>query len=438
MPFRLEILKMRKTFFVLLCVSLFSFNALAQTTNPTRPRINPSPTPSTTPDANPSTTPTKRPPVLIGDTKRTNPTTSPTPPTSPDGVVEDDNEVIRVETNLVTLPVSVLDRDGRFVTGLRQQDFQVFEDNVPQKIESFATVEQPFTVVLLIDVSPSTQYKITEIQDAAIAFVNQLRQNDRVIVISFDERVHVLSPVTNNRAILRNAILQADFGNGTSLYEAVGDALNRQLRQIEGRKAVVLFTDGVDTTSRRASYETTIRDAEESEALIYPIRYDTYSDMGGGYPNQYPNQYPRRRRGGRRLGDILGDILSGGGGIYGGNYPQGGGSAGGSPEDYARGRRYLEELARNSGGRIFQANTTSNLDAAFSGIAEELRRQYTISYYPENAGQPGQRKQIRVRVTRPNAVVRAKNSYIVGGTGTPTNPTTVTKQPPRIVNRLPF
>lgn len=438
---------MRKIFFVLLCVSLFTFNALAQTTNPSRPRISPSPTPSvdsTTPDANPSTTPTKRPPVLIGDTKRTNPPTSPTPPTNPETIVEDDNEVIRVETNLVTLPVSVLDRDGRFVSGLRQQDFQIFEDNVPQKIENFATVEQPFTVVLLIDVSPSTQYKITEIQDAAIAFVNQLRQNDRVVVISFDERVHVLSPVTNNRAILRNAILQADFGNGTSLYEAVGDALNRQLRQIEGRKAVVLFTDGVDTTSRRASYESTVRDAEESEALIYPIRYDTYSDMGGGrssggggYPNQYPNQYPRRRRGGRRLGDILGDILSGGS-VYGGNYPQGGGSAGGSPEDYARGRQYLDELARNSGGRIFQANSTGNLEAAFSGIAEELRRQYTLSYYPENAGQPGQRKQIRVRVSRPNAVVRAKTSYIVGGTGAPIKPTTVTKQPPRILNRLPY
>jgi Ca-activated chloride channel family protein len=313
---------------------------------------------------------------------------------------------------------------------------------VPQKIENFASVEQPFTVVLLIDVSPSTQYKITEIQDAAIAFVNQLRQNDRVVVISFDQRVHVLSPVTNNRALLRNAILQVDFGDGTSLYEAVADSLNRQLRQIEGRKAVVLFTDGVDTTSRRASYESTIRDAEESEALIYPIRYDTFSDMGGGgtYGGGYPNQYPRRRRGGgRRLGDVLGDILSGGGGVYGGGYPQGGGSAGGSREDYARGAQYLQQLAQNSGGRIFQANTTANLDAAFSGIAEELRRQYTIGYYPENAGQAGQRKQIKVRVSRPNAVVRAKNSYIVGGVGAQNNlPPTRKQQPPRILNRLPY
>lgn len=434
---------MRKILFVLLCASVFSLNALAQTTIPSRPRINPSPsqTPADSQTQDPSPKPDRnRPPVLIGgERQQTNPVPTSTPkpgstPTGGEDVIEED-DVIRVETNLVTIPVAVLDRDGRFVSGLRQQDFQIFEDGVPQKIENFASVEQPFTVVLLIDVSPSTQYKITEIQDAAIAFVNQLRQNDRVVVISFDERVHVLSPVTNNRSILRDAILQADFGNGTSLYEAVGDALNRQLRQIEGRKAIVLFTDGVDTTSSRASYESTIRDAEESEALIYPIRYDTYSDMGGGQSSGGGYGYPRRRRGNRRFGDILGDILSGG--TYGGGYPQGGGSAGGSREDYVRGTRYLEELARNSGGRIFQATTAANLDAAFSGIAEELRRQYTIGYYPETAGQAGQRKQVKVRVSRPNAVVRAKNSYIVGGVEAQNN-RTPTRQPPRIINRLPF
>jgi Ca-activated chloride channel homolog len=283
-----------------------------------------------------------------------------------------------------------------------------------------------------------------------------------VIVMSFDERVHVLSPATSNRSVLRNAIMQTDFGNGTSLYEAVDVTLKRQLKQISGRKAVVLFTDGVDTTSRRAGYQSTLRDAEESEAMIYPIRYDTYNDMspryggggggGGGNPNQYP--YPRRRRSQQQpritLGDILGGILSGSGGgiVLGGNYPQGGGGTmGGSREDYERGERYLEALAQNSGGRIFQASGTSNLEAAFSGIAEELRRQYTISYYPENAGEPGQRKQIRIRVNRPNAVVRSKNSYIVAGTPSTQNGQTPQRQQqqqqpakkaPQIMNRLPF
>ncbi|HQU86723.1 MAG TPA: VWA domain-containing protein, partial [Pyrinomonadaceae bacterium] len=206
------------------------------------------------------------------------------------------------------------------------------------------------------------------------------------------------------------------FGDGTSLYEAVDYAINRELQNIQGRKAVVIFTDGVDTTSRRANYQTTVKNAEESEALIYPIRYDTY--QGGGTWNSggggnYPPTTPRRRRSGGGWGGILGDIL-GGVVIGGNNYPtrRGGGSAGSSPEEYATGKKYLEELARNSGGRSFEAN--QNLDAAFSGIAEELRRQYSLGYYPEKEGQIGERRSIRVRVMRPNLVVRAKNSYIVG------------------------
>jgi Mg-chelatase subunit ChlD len=154
--------------------------------------------------------------------------------------------------------VSVLDRDGRFITGLQKGDFQIFENGVEQKIEEFATVQQPFTVILLIDVSPSTAFKIDEIHDAAISFVDQLRAEDKVMVIAFDERVRVLSQVTNNRTALRNAIRRAEFGDGTSLYEAVDHVINRELQRIEGRKAVVLFTDGVDTTSRRANYQSTV------------------------------------------------------------------------------------------------------------------------------------------------------------------------------------
>ena len=125
---------------------------------------------------------------------------SPTPRTREE-LPQDSDEVIKVETNLVTMPVSVLDRNGRFVSGLGQNDFQIYENGVAQKIEYFQSVEQPFTVVLLIDVSPSTAYQIEEIQDAAISFVNQLRRDDKVVVISFDERVNVLSPVTNDRRV---------------------------------------------------------------------------------------------------------------------------------------------------------------------------------------------------------------------------------------------
>ncbi len=393
---------MKKIIVALVCVCFLGVSILAQTSGRTRPRIVTTPTPIIPQDDSSNKDSGKRPPILKGGTGSTNQT----PTTTQSPVVEDD-EVIRVETNLVTLPVSVLDRDGRFISGLQKQDFRVFENGVEQKVESFASVEQPFTVILMLDVSPSTQYQINQIQDAAIAFVNQLRRDDKIMVVSFDEKFRVLSPVTNDRNALRDAIMRAQFGDGTSLYEAVDRVINRELRQIQGRKAVVLFTDGVDTTSKRASYQGTIRAIEEADALFYPIRYDTSSNgFGGG--TSYPNPRNRRNSGGG-IGDIIGIILGGGNVQVGGG---GRGSAGSSREEYETGRRYLEELARNSGGREYEAK--NNLDAAFSGIAEELRRQYSIGYYPETVGQKGTRKQIRVRVMRPNVVVRAKDSYVVG------------------------
>lgn len=341
----------------------------------------------------------KRAPVLQGQTK-----VEPQPTESPVVSVDDDEE-IRVETNLVTMPVSVLDRDGRFISGLTERDFQIFENGVQQKVEYFQSVEQPFTVILMIDVSPSTKFRIEEIQDAAIAFVNQLRRDDKVMVIAFDDKVQVLSPITGDRRVLQNAIRQASFGDGTSLYEAVDHVLNQQLPRISGRKAVVLFTDGVDTTSKRANYQGTIRESEESEALFYPIRYDTMADMNGGNTGGGPTT--RRPPTGGGIGSIIGIILGGGNVRIGG----GRGSAGSSSAEYETGKRYLAELARMSGGRNFEAR--NDLTAAFSGIAEELRRQYSLGYYPENTGQRGDRRQIRVRVMRPNLIVRAKTSYIV-------------------------
>ena len=394
---------MKRYAVILVCLGFFLLPAAAQTARSTRPRIVPNPAPSSD---SPKPTAAKQPPVLKGEVRK------PAPPAPANAeVIEEDNDVIKIETNLVTFPVSVIDREGRFITGLKKEDFQIFENGKQQQIDSFNSVEVPFTVILMLDVSPSTKFQINEIQDAAIAFVDQLGRNDKVMVISFDEKVNILSPATNNRNALRNAIRRTRFGDGTSLYEAVDYVINRELTRIEGRKAVVLFTDGVDTTSRRADYQSSIRAAEETEALFFPVRYDTSTEMGAGSSGgNFPSPYPRQRRGGG-WGGILGDILSGGTiGINGGNFPSGGG--GGTRAEYETGRQYLEALARSSGGRKFEAN--NNLDAAFSGIAEELRRQYSLGYYPETVGAKGERKAIRVRVKRPNLVVRAKNSYIVG------------------------
>ncbi|MCS6873811.1 MAG: VWA domain-containing protein [Pyrinomonadaceae bacterium] len=338
----------------------------------------------------------RRPPVLTGQREDKQPSEV------KQEEAESGDEVIRIETNLVVIPVTVVDRYGRFISNLRKEDFEIFEDDKPQKIEYFANVEQPFSVILLLDVSPSTSNKIEEIKQAAVNFINYLRSEDRVMIVAFDKEIRVLSQLTSDRSKLYRAIMKADLEeSGTSLYEAVSFAISK-ISEFEGRKAIVLFTDGVDTTSKRAGYYDTLREAEESEALIYTIRYDTYQDMAGTYPAP-----TGRSPTGGRIGivDIIGVIL---GGILGGSTNP----AGSSAEDYEKGKRYLGELANVSSGRYFEA--TTNLNSAFANVAEELRRQYTLGYYPENPGQPGQRKRIRVRVQRSGVVVRAKNSYIVG------------------------
>ena len=326
-----------------------------------------------------------------------------------------EDEVVRVNASLVTVPVSVLDRDGRFIAGLRKNDFRIFEDGVEQEVAYFAPVEQPFTVALVIDTSGSTRFKMEEMQDAAIAFLDQLRPNDRVVVVSFDDDVRVLSEATSDRQLLRAAIRRTHTGDGTRLYDAVDLVIRQQLSRAQGRKAIVLFTDGVDTTSKHASYRSTLAEAEELDAMIYPIQYDTYADAGGagggGWPGRSP--YPSRRRGG--WGDIVGVIL-GGGGVTIGN-GGGGGGAGTSRGDYARAGEYLRGLAEETGGRLYNADDIRFLEEAFTNIADELRQQYQLGYYPARQSQAQERRQIKVRVKRPNLVVRARDSYVYRPTG---------------------
>src|SRR6185503_12617700 len=133
---------------------------------------------------------------------------------------------------------------------------------------------------------------------------------DRVMVVAFNDRIRVLSQPTNDRATLRDAIRETDAGSGTRLYDAVDMIINEYFNKIEGRKAMVLFTDGVDTTSRRGTYESTMRDAEELDALIYPVEYDTYADMGGGWPGGgWPGGGGRGGNNGGGILDVLGAII---------------------------------------------------------------------------------------------------------------------------------
>ncbi len=330
-------------------------------------------------------------------------------------------DVIKVNTTLVTLPVSVMDRDGRYVPNLRKEDFRLWEDGAEQQVAFFSSVDKPFSVVLMLDTSGSTRMRLEGMQDAAIAFTNQLRPDDRVMIVSFDDQVQVLSDFTSDRGRLRDAIRRTRPGEGTKLYDAVDLVMNQQLSNVSGRKAIVLFTDGVDTTSRHASYSSNVRDAEELDALIYPVQYDTYADVsgggnsgGGGWPGS--NRVPSSPVG--VLIQILGGINVGGRGPTIGG---GGGRSGTSRHDYETANRYLNDMAEKTGARRYQADFNQNLSAAFGNVAEELRRQYSLGYYPQRPAQPGERRQVKVRVNQPNLAVRTRDSYVFNPSGIPQN-----------------
>jgi VWFA-related protein len=365
---------------------------------------------------------------LRGNNRPNNqPTTNTAPPVEEGPEEVSEGDVIRVNTTLVTIPVSVMDRDGRYIPNLQKEDFRLWEDEVEQQVAYFQSVDKPFSLVLMIDTSGSTRFRLDEIQDSAITFVNQLRPEDRVMVVSFDDSVRVLSEFTSDRNQLRHAIRQTNTGEGTRLYDAVDAVINQRLNRIQGRKAIVLFTDGVDTTSRRSSYEENVRDAEELDALVYPIQYDTYSDVAGGGGGSWPGaNIPTSPVG--ILAQILGGMGRRRGGIRGG-----GRGSGTSRSDYELANQYLRDLAEKTGARQYRADTTQNLALAFSNIAEELRRQYSIGYYPKRSAQPGERRQIRVRVNQPNLAVRTRDSYVFNPQGV--NQEAASQQPPPVLRR---
>ncbi len=204
------------------------------------------------------------------------PTPEPVQQKPPVSVPEDQKEVetLKIETDLVTVPVIATDRNGAYIPDLAKTDFSISEDGVAQEIAFFATISVPFHVVLMLDTSGSTQEKIGLIQQAAVAFVEQLQTRDRVKVISFDDRVNDLNAFTNDRSALKAAIYRTRSGQGTKLYDAFTLALS-SLARIQGRKAIVIFTDGVDYHSDYATFDGTLRGLDEEGVLIYPIRYNT-------------------------------------------------------------------------------------------------------------------------------------------------------------------
>jgi VWFA-related protein len=365
----------------------------------------------------------------IGDVKKANkrPPAPESAKQQPDAEVDSDDiadgEIINVDTNLVTVPVRVLDKQGRFVGGLLKEDFSVFEDRMPQDIAYFSNEQNPFTVALILDMSYSSTFKIDEIQQAALTFVTQLRPNDKVMVLSFDQEVHILCEPTSDRKVLNGAIVKTRISSGTSLYDAVNFVVNQRFNKIEGRKAIVLFTDGVDTTSETAGLRDNLRQASELDALIYPIKYDTFADVQAIESGRVmvPDD-PRTPRTTPTAGG--GTIPTGNSSPFPFPFPTGTVNPGRSSrpsripgqgttrEEYVIAGEYLDRLAMSTGGRIYEANSPENLLRAFSKIASELREFYSLGFYPNDA-EEGKVRQLKVKVDKPGLAVRSRESYVV-------------------------
>ena len=348
----------------------------------------------------------ERPPELQGSLSRTSldAPASVSPATSLDDKEEvGEGDVVRIDTNLVTVPVSVLDREGRFISDLRREQFNVFENGVEQKLAYFEPTEKPFTVALLLDTSGSTFFHLWEIKEAAINFAKQLRPQDRVLVVTFDRLVMLLTEATNDLNVVTEVIQRnAITGFSTRLYDALDLVIKARLNKIDGRKAIVLFTDGVDTGSYQATYESTVREVEELDALIYPIQYDTtdFVDAQTRTNTTIETTTIKSRNFPPRSSSRV---------TYGTPKASGPGTSIG---DYKLADQYLHKLATKTGGQLYVANDRTQLSEAFSKIAEELRHQYSLGYYPQTTLQSGERREIKVRVDQPNVAVRARDSYV--------------------------
>jgi hypothetical protein len=327
----------------------------------------------------------------------------------------------------------------------------------------------------MLDTSASTREKLGQIRQAAISFVEQLQENDKVKVIAFNDWIKDLNDFTSDRALLRAAINKTESGEGTKLYDAFSTALDA-IRSVKGRRAIVLFSDGVDQISDQATLNSTLKGLDEEGVIVYPIRYDTRVETermvrqqaeemspvlptrsvinapqsgttAPTFPSDDPSPVPTTTRKTGPLGlPLPAEILRR---TRDGRYPR---DRYPSPDPNDPGRTsdprrsdprtmpdptatrrdrrsddnigamldlayntadfYLKELERKSGGRLLRADTIASLPDAFAKIAAELRTQYALGYYPTNKQRDGKYRKIKVSTTRKNVVVRSKPGYL--------------------------
>jgi VWFA-related protein len=339
---------------------------------------------------------------------------------------------LRLSATLVQVPVVVTFRDGRFVTDVRESELAVFEDGKRKQIAMFAAMKQPFNAVLVLDTSNCAQARLKAIQETAIRFVREIRPEDRAMIIAFDNEVHQLTEFTSDQSELERAIKSVESGFGKLLYEAVASALE-QLKAVEGRRAIILLSDGIDMRSIDASAESTIRMAEEVGAVIYPIQFDTRwwrqaqarklqaerkrskvpfdldariplpPELGGDPP--IPAEIPKPRSPRVESPPVMA--------------PRGTGVGVAESADevtatldklYGEAEAYMRALASSTGGSSFNAENLAQTRSAFAAIADELRNQYLIGYYTDTP-RDGKYHRIKVEIARLGVQVRARPGY---------------------------
>ena len=338
-------------------------------------------------------------------------------------------EAVKLSSTLIQVPTVVLDHSGKFVPDLSKANFTVLEDGKRQDIGTFGAVKAQFNVVLVLDTSNSAEDRLRAMQNTAIAFVRHMGTDDRAMLMTFDNEIHQMTDFTPDQEELDATIKNTEAGFGKLLYEAVDRALN-ELRDVEGRRAIILFTDGVDLDSIAATNPGTIALAEQIGATIYCVQFDTRWWVEGAARKQEAEE----RKNPNTIYGADGRVPLPGGPLGGSTGPSTGGphievETSGLPsvtvtrEDghhgtitenldamYNKADLYLKTLSDRSGGKLFKALSEEDTEKAFAAIAEELHNQYVIGYYPSGAAD-GKYHKIKVQVDRKDLEVRSRQGY---------------------------
>ena len=307
-------------------------------------------------------------------------------PARPDPERDTGRPRFRSNITLVTVPVTVTSRDSQVVQDLPLSAFRVFEDEIEQKVERLEPGTVPSDIALLIDTSGSMRAVREAIRASAPAVAGALRAADRAMIIALDSRVHVLAEFTRDRPALVRALAQPAPGGGTRLYDALALVADDRLNQVEGRKAVVLLTDGIDTQSQLTDAAGALAAIETSNTPVFVVRFET-GDAGTFMP---PGAFGVRRW-----------LVP----------PE---DAEQRAEARAEADLFLIRLSAGTGGRLYAARTDAALPELLAHVGNELSNQVVLGYYPSNGVLDGTHRRIRVTVDCDGCSVRARSGYRAG------------------------